>query len=105
MNPLYQAICDHFLTTRSWNWWGDERKESVSKPYVTSCTALRIGPGADAQPLHRDDFINHNYLEEISEWHDVPYKRRETAVGLMVAATKVTKENGGTQFIPGSHLW
>lgn len=105
MHPIYQAVCDHFLTTRSWNWWGTERKESVSKPYVTSCTALRIGPGAEAQPLHRDDYINHNYLEELSEWHDKPSKRRETAVGLMVAATKVTRQNGGTQFIPRSHLW
>jgi hypothetical protein len=43
MHPLYQAVCAHFLTTHSWFWWGNERKESVSKPYVHSCTAARIG--------------------------------------------------------------
>lgn len=105
MNPLYQAVVDHFLTTRSWFWWGDERKESVSKPYVHSCTAMRIGPGGKAQPLHRDDYISHNIHEQIDQWDDERDANRETAVGLFVAGCKVTKENGGTQFIPGSHLW
>ena len=105
MNPIFQGVCNHFLTTRSWFWWGDKRKESVSLPYVTSCTAMRIGPGGKAQPLHRDDYINHNYHTEISEWDDERDARRETAVGLMVAGSRVTKENGGTQLIPRSHLW
>ncbi|KAH7129374.1 hypothetical protein B0J13DRAFT_453096 [Dactylonectria estremocensis] len=105
MNPLYQAVVDHFLTTRSWFWWGDERKESVSKPYVHSCTAMRIGPGGKAQPLHRDDYISHNIHQQIDQWDDERDANRETAVGLFVAGCKVTKENGGTQFIPRSHLW
>jgi ectoine hydroxylase-related dioxygenase (phytanoyl-CoA dioxygenase family) len=105
MNPLFQAVCEHFLTTRSWFWWGDKRKESVSSPYVTSCTAMSIGPSGKAQPLHRDDYINHNYHTEISEWDDERDMRRETAIGLLVAGCKVTKQNGGTQLIPRSHLW
>jgi ectoine hydroxylase-related dioxygenase (phytanoyl-CoA dioxygenase family) len=105
MNPLYRAVCDHFLTTRSWFWWGDERKESVSKPYLHSSVAMRIGPGGKAQPLHRDDYIGHNIHTEVSEWIDERDMNRETSVGLFVAGCKVTKENGGTQFIPGSHLW
>ncbi|KAF6821731.1 phytanoyl dioxygenase family protein [Colletotrichum plurivorum] len=105
MNPVYQKVCEHFLTTRNWFWWGNERKESVSKPYVHSCTAMRIGPGGKAQPLHRDDYISHNFHREIEEWDDERDKTRESAVGLFVAGTKVTKENGGTQFIPRSHLW
>jgi hypothetical protein len=105
MNPLYKEVCEYFLTTRSWFWWGDNRKESVSKPYVHSCTAMRIGPGGKAQPLHRDDYIAHNKHSEVSEWDDVRDAERETAVGLFVAGSKVTKQNGGTAFIPGSHLW
>ena len=105
MNPLYQQVCQHFLTTRSWFWWGDERKESVSKPYVHSCMAMRIGPGGKAQPLHRDDYISHNYHTEIDAWDDERDKNRETAVGFFVAGNRITKENGGTQFIPKSHLW
>lgn len=32
MNPLYQSVVDHFLTTRTWYWWGSERKESGQSP-------------------------------------------------------------------------
>ncbi|EWZ47155.1 hypothetical protein FOCG_11092 [Fusarium oxysporum f. sp. radicis-lycopersici 26381] len=105
MNPVYQQVVDHFLTTRSWFWWGTERKESVSKPYLHSCTAMRIGPGGKAQPLHRDDYISHNIHNNIEKWDDERDVNRESAVGLFVAGSKVTKENGGTQFIQGSHLW
>lgn len=105
MNPVFQQVCDHFLTTRSWFWWGDEQKESVSKPYIHSCTAMRIAPGGKAQPLHRDDYINHNYHEEIDAWDDERDKNRESAIGFFVAGSRITKENGGTQFIPRSHLW
>lgn len=105
MNPTYQKVCEHFLTTRSWFWWGDVKKESVSKPYVHSCTAMRIGPGGKAQPLHRDDYINHNIHQEIDSWDDERDMGRETSIGLFVAGSKITKENGGTQFIPRSHLW
>ncbi|KAF5722943.1 hypothetical protein FMUND_2300 [Fusarium mundagurra] len=105
MNPVYQQVVDHFLTTRSWFWWGTERKESVSKPYLHSCTAMRIGPGGKAQPLHRDDYISHNIHADIDKWDDGRDANRESAVGLFVAGSKVTKENGGTQFIQGSHLW
>ncbi|KAM0190681.1 hypothetical protein ACHAPI_009207 [Fusarium lateritium] len=105
MNPVYQQVVDHFLTTRSWFWWGDERKESVSKPYVHSCAAMMIGPGGKAQPLHRDDYISHNIHIDIEKWDDERDVNRESAVGLFVAGSKVTKENGGTQFVPGSHLW
>lgn len=31
--------------------------------------------------------------------------KRDSAVGFFVAATKVTKANGATRFILGSHLW
>ncbi|KAF1976473.1 phytanoyl-CoA dioxygenase [Bimuria novae-zelandiae CBS 107.79] len=105
MHPLYRAVCDHFLTTRSMFWWGNERKESVSKPYVHSAVAMRIGPGGKAQPLHRDDYIAHNVHSEVSEWDDTRDMGRETAVGCFVAGCRVTPANGGTAFIPGSHLW
>ncbi|KAL5341194.1 phytanoyl-CoA dioxygenase [Aspergillus crustosus] len=105
MNPVFQAICAQLLTTRSTFWWGDKRKDSVSKPYVTSSVAIEVGPGAKAQPLHADSYVNHRVVPEISAWDDERDKNRETSIGMMVAGCQVTKENGGTQFIPGSHLW
>ncbi|RAK96816.1 phytanoyl-CoA dioxygenase family protein [Aspergillus ibericus CBS 121593] len=105
MNPLFRQVCDHVLTSRRWYWWGGEKKLSLSKPYVHSCTAMRIGPGGKAQPLHRDDYISHRDHAEIDHWDDARDMKRESAVGLFVAGCRITKENGGTQFIPRSHLW
>lgn len=105
MHPLFQRLCSHFLTTSSWYWWGNERSESVSKPYISSTTALRVGPGALPQPLHRDDYVNHNYITESKEWDDERDYRQQVALNMFVAGCRVTKENGGTQFIPRSHLW
>ncbi|KAL4758307.1 phytanoyl-CoA dioxygenase family protein [Aspergillus foveolatus] len=101
MNPLFHQLCDHFLTTRSWNWWGDEWTETVSRPYISATSALSVGPGAKAQPLHRDDYVSHNYIVESSTFD----YRQQVSITMIVAGCKVTKENGGTQFIPGSHLW
>ncbi|KAL3433580.1 hypothetical protein BDV09DRAFT_186596 [Aspergillus tetrazonus] len=101
MNPLFHQLCNHFLTTRSWNWWGDEWSETVSRPYISATSALRVGPGAKAQPLHRDDYVSHNYIIESSMFN----YRQQVSITMIVAGCKVTKENGGTQFIPGSHLW
>ncbi|KAL3487394.1 hypothetical protein BJX62DRAFT_228095 [Aspergillus germanicus] len=105
MNLLFQSLCAELFTTRSTFWWGDTRKESVSKPYVTAAVAIQIGPGAKAQPLHGDSYVNHRVRDEIEEWDDVRDERREISIGMMVAGCRVTKENGGTQIIPGSHLW
>jgi ectoine hydroxylase-related dioxygenase (phytanoyl-CoA dioxygenase family) len=105
MNPIFQAICTHFLTTRNTFWWGDKQKESISLPYAHACVAIEIGPGGKAQPLHRDSCIGHNVLDEIDEWDDDRDRTRESAFGMSVAGTKLTSENGGTQLIPGSHLW
>ncbi|KAL3460945.1 phytanoyl-CoA dioxygenase [Aspergillus heterothallicus] len=105
MNPLFQSLCTELLTTRSTFWWGDTRKESVSKPYVTAAVAIQIGPGGKAQPLHGDSYVNHRVRDEIDAWDDERDEGREISIGMMVAGCKVTKENGGTQFIPGSHLW
>jgi ectoine hydroxylase-related dioxygenase (phytanoyl-CoA dioxygenase family) len=64
-----------------------------------------IGPGAKAQPLHRDDYLHHNVHTEVDVWVDERDKNRESAVGLFVAGSQTTMANGATRFIPGSHLW
>ncbi|KAL4932874.1 phytanoyl-CoA dioxygenase family protein [Aspergillus undulatus] len=101
----FQAVCAELLTTRTTYWWGGKRKESVSKPYLTSGVAIEIGPGAKAQPLHCDSYLYHREVSAIDEWDNERDRNREVSIGLCVAGCRVTSENGGTQFIPGSHLW
>jgi hypothetical protein len=62
MNSLFQSLCTALLTARSTFWWGDTRKESVSKPYVTAAVAIQSGPGGKAQPLHGDSYVNHRII-------------------------------------------
>lgn len=86
--------------------WGNKWKESVSKLQAHTGAAMCIGPGAKAQPLHRDDYLHHNIHGEVSPpWDDARDMDRESAVGVFVAGSDSTEANGATRFIPGSHLW
>lgn len=103
MHPVYQAVCDKFLTTRNWFWSGHKKVWSTSKPQIMNSVTFSIGPGAAAQDLHRDDWVYHVVAEKADKYPEDCL--RDTGIGLFVAGKKSTKENGCTRFIPGSHLW
>ena len=101
-HPLFVAVSNELLTTRTSTWVGSKQEHYVSLPYLNSTAVLAIGPGARAQGLHRDDPLHHTKLPKIvSEQYT---KDRDTALGIFLAASKTTKANGATRFIPGSHL-
>ncbi|EXJ95343.1 hypothetical protein A1O1_00463 [Capronia coronata CBS 617.96] len=103
LNPLFQAVASMLLTDANWFWEGTEKRWAVSKPQLMNTTVFSIGPGATAQPLHRDDGIHHRIPKAIDSYPaDL---KRDTSLGFLVAGKKATKENGATRFIPGSHLW
>ncbi|KAK4186966.1 hypothetical protein QBC35DRAFT_452798 [Podospora australis] len=102
-DPLYQAVCDRFLTSTFQSWMGSKLETSISKPQLNNTIVFSINPGARDQELHRDDMIHHNLLTAITSEE---YKfGRDTGIGFFVAGKKTTKQNGATRFIPGSHLW
>ncbi|GFF56728.1 hypothetical protein IFM62136_03201 [Aspergillus lentulus] len=55
MHPLWVAVADALLYTRSTMWMGQEKVELESHSQISANTALCVGPGAIDQPLHRDD--------------------------------------------------
>ena len=80
---------------------GNEARTSVSSPQLSTTVTFSVGPGTQAQGLHRDDDIYHTQHGAASAHH----LGRDTMLCLFVAGKPCTKENGATRVVPGSHLW
>lgn len=61
---------------------------------LTASQAIVIGPGETPQPWHTDD-----------AFYPIPRPRPMISFSTIVAVEPFTAKNGGTQIIPGSHLW
>nr|AQV04235.1 SwnH2 [Slafractonia leguminicola] len=74
-------------------------EELVVEPLLSICMAFHISHGSPRQALHRDDMI-------FSSKHRPNMKINEVdGFSCFLAGTKVTRENGGTMIILGSHKW
>jgi ectoine hydroxylase-related dioxygenase (phytanoyl-CoA dioxygenase family) len=61
---------------------------------LSAPVGIRIGPGEQAQILHRDDAV-----------YPLPEPHPPVVVNTMWPLDEFTLENGATRFIPGSHAW
>ena len=61
---------------------------------LSAPTAIEIGPGAGAQPLHPDDAI-----------YPIPRPHPEMVVNVMWPFDDFTEANGATRVVPGSQRW
>jgi ectoine hydroxylase-related dioxygenase (phytanoyl-CoA dioxygenase family) len=61
---------------------------------LTASQAIRINPGETPQPFHSDD-----------SFHQIPHPRPMISLSTIVAVDPFSEANGGTNVIPGSHLW
>ncbi|KAJ5786939.1 uncharacterized protein N7503_012151 [Penicillium pulvis] len=97
-NPNVKTIVNDVLSVTTESWWGDARNKCVSPPLLSSFFTVRVGPGSARQGLHRDDQDHH-----ATHTHGDP--KETTKLGCFVATSKVTKENGATEIVLGSHVW
>jgi ectoine hydroxylase-related dioxygenase (phytanoyl-CoA dioxygenase family) len=61
---------------------------------LTASQAICIHPGETPQPVHHDD-----------GFYTIPRPRPAISLSTIVAVDAFTAENGGTEIIPGSHIW
>jgi len=73
------ALCDRFL---------------LPGCLLTASQAICIRPGEQPQAFHHDD-----------TFYTVPRPRPMISISTIAAVDAFTAENGGTEIIPGSHLW
>jgi ectoine hydroxylase-related dioxygenase (phytanoyl-CoA dioxygenase family) len=63
---------------------------------LSGMTAIDIGPGENPQPMHGDDIVMSRHLRR---------PHAPMMVTSMWALDDFTAANGGTRFVPGSHLF
>ncbi|KAM5445272.1 Dioxygenase swnH2 [Microsporum audouinii] len=74
-------------------------EELVVDPLLSISMGFHVGHGSPRQALHRDDMI-------FSSKHRPDMKINEVdGFSCFLAGTRITRENGGTMVILGSHKW
>lgn len=74
-------------------------EELVIDPLLSIALGFYVSQGSPRQALHRDDMI-------FSSKHRPDMRINEVdGFSCFLAGTRITRENGGTMLIPGSHKW
>lgn len=99
--PVLESLRTHILQDT----FSTVREESVEEntidPLLSTSLTFYIGPGAPRQTLHRDDTVH-----GIKHAGDGNFElNKASQFACLVAASRTTRENGATMFIPGSHKW
>jgi ectoine hydroxylase-related dioxygenase (phytanoyl-CoA dioxygenase family) len=85
-HDLVHDLCDAAFLEESGTYW------------MTTAQVIEIGPGNDAQMLHRD-------LENWYPFIGMGKNGPEVCLNFLIAFTDFTEENGATRVIPGSNHW
>ena len=103
VDPLVRALNREFVDKTTSNYYGETKHTYTSEAICSIATTMEIGPGGKAQRLHRDD---KNYHVEHVDQTETGYRANsDVMMAFMIPGVNMTKENGATLVIPGSHLW
>ena len=79
---------------------GDSRIMAICEAFLednfllTTSQSICIHPGETPQPWHADDVF-----------YSIPRPRPMVGLSTVIAIDDFSAENGGTEIVPGSHLW
>jgi ectoine hydroxylase-related dioxygenase (phytanoyl-CoA dioxygenase family) len=93
-HPTYLGAARRIMQKPRHMFIGKSRVEQIPTIQISTTQAIQIHRGQGKQPLHRDDAL-----------HLRTHPGHTSRVQLMIALSDFTAANGGTQVIPGSHLW
>lgn len=98
-NVLIEKLLKIILEERYPAVFEQHTEELVIEPLLSIAMGFNVSHGSPRQALHRDDMI-------FSSKHHPNMKLNEVdGFSCFIAGTKVTRENGGTMVILGSHKW
>jgi len=100
-SPVLEDLRTHILQDRYSVIREEVVEEHTIDPLLSISLTFHIGPGAPRQTLHRDDNV-HGIRHGGPDAFDL---RKTSQFACLIAASRTTRENGATMFIPGSHKW
>ncbi|KAI0192143.1 phytanoyl-CoA dioxygenase [Astrocystis sublimbata] len=98
-NETIDGLLNEILVERYPAVFEEHTEELVVEPLLSIALGFYVGHGSPRQALHRDDMI-------FSSKHSTDMKLKDVSgFSCFLAGTDVTRENGGTMIILGSHKW
>ncbi|RAH74733.1 phytanoyl-CoA dioxygenase family protein [Aspergillus aculeatinus CBS 121060] len=103
VDPLVRTLTATFIDKTTSNFYGETKHTYTSEAICSIAMTFDIGPGAQAQRLHRDDKNYHvDHADQSADGYRVG---SDVMMAFMVPGVRTTVENGATLAIPGSHRW
>ncbi|OBT81565.1 hypothetical protein VE02_10076 [Pseudogymnoascus sp. 03VT05] len=100
-HPVLEQLRQHILRDDFTVYREDWEEPNTIDPLLSASLSLNIGYGAPRQRLHRDDNTHGICHPQPNDWGF----RHSSQFGCLIAGCEVTRENGATMFVPGSHKW
>lgn len=98
--PILEELRQNILTEKFNVHREDFVEPNTIDPLLSVSMCMNIGHGAPRQRLHRDDNV-HGIRHSSSNWSF----KKVSQFACLIAGCEVTRENGATMFVPGSHKW
>jgi ectoine hydroxylase-related dioxygenase (phytanoyl-CoA dioxygenase family) len=100
-HPLLDSLRENILLEKYTVYREDWVEPIRIDPLLSLSLSMNIGYGAPRQRLHRDDNIHRIRHSGHEDWSFESVSQ----FGCLIAGCDVTRENGATMFVPGSHKW